>query len=97
MLCGQGTRRFKERYISQLNNVQEFVRDRCITDAIDEEIKVHRKQLYPAYLNFCHENGLRPVSKAEFYVEIEKLGVKACKFRMNGSDPLWGYRGMQLK
>lgn len=93
----EDARRFKERYISQLNNVQEFARDRCITDINDRDMKTHRKQLYPAYKGFCQENGLRAVSKVEFYVEIEKLGIEASKFRLNGSAPLWGYRGIELK
>ena len=57
---------FKQRYINELNNVSEFIRDRCHVDLDNEECKVHRKVIYPAYKLYCHDNGFKAISKQEF-------------------------------
>lgn len=89
-------KRFKQQYIDDLNNVPEFIQDMCIVDINNHEFKVQRKHLYPAYLDYCQENGIRAISKNEFYAEINKIGVKADKFRMYGSNALRGFRGIKL-
>lgn len=87
---------FKRQYISEMNNVSEFVSDRCVVDPNNHDYKIHRKHLYPAYVQFCRDNGLKALSKEEFYIEIIKLNVKPDKFRINGSSPLRGFRGIKL-
>lgn len=87
---------FKQRYINELNNVSEFVKDRCYVDLVDEECKVHRKVIYPSYKQYCRDNGFKALSKQEFFVEILKMNVKQGKLRINGSTPLQGYRGIRL-
>lgn len=87
---------FKQRYINELNNVSEFIRDRCHVDLDNEECKVHRKVIYPAYKLYCHDNGFKAISKQEFFVEILKLNVKPGKLRIDGSTPLQGFRGIRL-
>ncbi|URJ48737.1 primase-like DNA-binding domain-containing protein [Paenibacillus polymyxa] len=64
---------FKQRYINELNNVSEFVRDRCHVDLVNDECKVHRKAIYPAYKHYCRDNGFKALSKQEFFVEILKM------------------------
>ncbi|NTZ20961.1 DNA primase [Paenibacillus sp. JMULE4] len=93
----EDARIFKRRYINELNNVTEFVKDRCHVDLFDDDCKVHRKQIYPAYKRFCHDNGFKAISKQEFFVEILKLNVKSGKLRINGSTPLQGFWGIRLK
>lgn len=88
---------FKLRYINGLNNVPEFTRDMCHIDLLDEDCKVHRKTLFPIYKQYCHDNGYKPLSKQEFYVEISKLNVNTGKMRINGSMPLEGFRGIRLQ
>ncbi|WP_197187532.1 DNA primase family protein [Brevibacillus agri] len=92
----EDARVFKRQYINELNNVPEFVSDRCVVDLNNHDYKIHRKQLYPAYVQFCRDNGLKALSKEEFYIEIMKLNVKPDKFRINGSSPLRGFRGIKL-
>jgi len=93
----EDARIFKRRYINESNNVTEFVRDRCQINLDDDNYKVHRKQIYPAYKHFCNENGFKAISKQEFFVEILKLNVKPGKLRINGSTPLQGFWGIRLK
>jgi len=87
---------FKLRYINESNNVSEFVKDICHLDLVNEECKVHRKELFPAYKHYCRDNGYKSLSRQEFFVEILKLNVKPGKMRINGSTPLEGFRGIRL-
>ncbi|AOZ92289.1 DNA primase family protein [Paenibacillus crassostreae] len=89
-------RTFKSRYITELNNVTEFVRERCRVDLDNDECKVHRKVLFPAYKQYCRDNGYKSLSKQEFFVEVSKHNVKPKKMRINGSTPLEGFRGIRL-
>lgn len=82
---------FKSRYISELNNVTGFVRDRCLIEIDNEECKVHRKELFSAYAKYCRENDYKKLSKREFFAEIAKLNVRPGKMRINGSTPLEGF------
>lgn len=68
----------------------------CTVDKWNEELKVQRKYLYPAYISFCRDNGLNALSKEQFFSEIINLGVKKAKVRMNGSTALHGFRGIML-
>ncbi|MEJ9221548.1 phage/plasmid primase, P4 family [Paenibacillus glucanolyticus] len=87
---------FKSRYITELNNVTEFVRDRCRVDPDNDECKVHRKVLFPAYKQYCRDNGYKSLSRQEFFVEVSKHNVKPGKMRISGSTPLEGFRGIRL-
>ncbi|MNW40142.1 hypothetical protein D3C74_172480 [compost metagenome] len=87
---------FKSRYISQLNNANGFVNERCHIDLDNDECKVHRKDIYPAYKLYCRDNGYKSLSRHEFFVEVSKLNVKSGKMRINGSSPLEGFRGIRL-
>ncbi|WP_190945501.1 phage/plasmid primase, P4 family [Paenibacillus sp. UASWS1643] len=89
-------RAFKLRYISELNNVTEFVRDRCCMVPEDNEYKVHRKVLFQTYKQYCRDNGYKSLSRQEFFIEVTKLNVKTGKMRINGSTPLEGFRGIRL-
>lgn len=90
-------RAFKSRYIAELNNVTEFVHERCHVDLNNDECKVHRKVLFPAYKQYCRDNGYKSLSKQEFFVEVSKLNVQSGKMRISGSTPLEGFRGIRLK
>ena len=88
--------KFKRRYISELNNVTEFIQDRCKIEPSNYESKVHRRSLFQADAQYCNDNGYSALSKTEFFVEIEKLDVMSVKLRINGSSPLMGYRGLRF-
>lgn len=88
---------FKRKYVNELNNVTEFVRDRCQIDVLDDDCKIHRKTIYAAYKSYCYENGFKAISKQEFFVEVAKLNVRSGKLRINGSTPLQGFWGIRLK
>lgn len=88
-------RAFKLRYITEGNNVSEFVRDQCFIDLDNDECKVHRRVLFQAYQKYCRDNGYKSLSRQEFFVEVSKFNVKAGKMRINGSTPLEGFRGIR--
>lgn len=87
---------FKHQYSSELNNVPSFLNSNCTINTSNHDLKVHRVPLFQAYQQFCSENGHRILSKQEFYREIAKTGVTSSKFRINGSKPLDGYKGIML-
>ncbi|MGF9964259.1 DNA primase family protein [Bacillus rhizoplanae] len=87
---------FKNQYVKEINNVSEFVRDLCVLEPYDKNIRVHKKDLFNAYLKYCKDNCSKVLSKSEFFQEICKLNVEPKKFRLNGSNPLEGYEGLAL-
>jgi putative DNA primase/helicase len=89
-------KKFKLKYIGDLNNVPDFISDMCILDSNNHELKVQRRHLYPTYAEYCKDNGIKALSKSEFYNEIKNLGVIEDKLRMYGSNPLRGFRGLSL-
>ncbi|HDR8065785.1 TPA: DNA primase [Bacillus cereus] len=88
---------FKKHYIGDLNNVPDFINDMCIVDINNYDLKVQRRHLYPEYIEYCKGNGIKALSKSEFYTEIKSLGVTEEKLRMYGSNGLRGFRGISLK
>ena len=85
---------YKKRYIIEQNNTIDFVKSKCI---IAKGEKAHLKELYSAYIRYCSENCFNAYSKDDFFSEISKYEVKKKKFRLDGSNPLWGYEGITLR
>ncbi|MED3957659.1 phage/plasmid primase, P4 family [Priestia aryabhattai] len=90
-------KQFKKNYIGDLNNVPDFISDRCNVDINNQDLKVQRRHFYPEYIEYCKENGIKALSKPEFYTEIKNLGITEDKLRMYGSNALRGFRGISLK
>ncbi|MCW3795400.1 phage/plasmid primase, P4 family [Paenibacillus sp. LS1] len=88
---------FKGRYMREISNVSEFIKDSCHVDVYDLNLKVHRKKLFSSYQDYCRNNAISAISKSELWREIERLGVKSDKVRIEGSTPLLGFRGICLK
>ncbi|MGG2090496.1 primase-like DNA-binding domain-containing protein [Priestia aryabhattai] len=83
--------------MGDLNNVPDFINDRCNIDVNNYDLKVQRRHFHPEYIEYCKENGIKALSKSEFYTEIKNLGIVEDKLRMYGSNALWGFRGISLK
>lgn len=88
---------FKRQYLQSLNNVGEFVRDKCKVNADYQTYRVLKKDLYGEYIKYCNQNCMKVLTKEEFFAEIIKLPVKLDKFRYRGSNPLYGYLGIALQ
>ncbi|WP_432199343.1 DNA primase family protein [Anoxybacillus gonensis] len=91
------SKRFKNQYIKDMNTVLGFIENCCILDRYDKSVKIHKRDLYRAYINYCKDNCVKALDSDEFFVEIKKLPVEIGKFRYNGSTPLEGFRGISLK
>jgi putative DNA primase/helicase len=89
--------RFKNQYIKDMNTVLDFVETCCVLDRYDKRVKIHKRDLYKAYINYCKDNCVKALDSYEFFAEIKKLPVEISKFRYNGSTPLEGFRGISLK
>ena len=85
---------FAEYYKNKQNHIQEFVLDRCI---IGTNERIHTKDLYYEYIQFCHENCIQAYSETKFgdYIEAN-IGIQRARFRLNGNN-LRGFLGIRLK
>ena len=85
---------FTEYYKNKQNHIQEFILEKCIVDTYK---KIHTKDLYNKYIQFCNENCIQPYSEAKFgdYIEANE-GIKRSRFRLNGIN-LRGFLGIGLK
>lgn len=88
--------RFKAQYISDMS-ITDFINDECLLNLNNPEYKVHRKDIYSAYLRHARDNQSRILKNKDFFAELTKLGVESTKLRINGSTPLQGFRGIKLK
>ena len=87
---------YKGEFARQGAVFQDFVKECC---EISEDFKVHLTALWDCFQRYCHENlqELR-MTKTEFSQNVAKIeGIKREKFRICGSRPLWGFRGIRIK
>lgn len=87
---------FKNQFIAE-SGITGFIEDCCIIDVGDRELKTHRKPLYETYISYCKNNQSKAMSSKDFFNEVIKTGVEPAKFRIDGTTPLAGYRGIKLK
>jgi putative DNA primase/helicase len=86
--------KFKQKYILEQSHIKDFIKDNCI---LDNKYRIHLKDIYSAYLNYCCENCITPLNREKFFIEIRKEDVEKKKFRIDGSNALWGLQGITLK
>ncbi|NMM55573.1 DNA primase family protein [Paenibacillus aquistagni] len=89
--------RIKKDYMMEMNNTKAFIEDMLVVDIFNKDLKIHRKELYDIYIDYCRSNSISAMARDDFFREIKKLGVQEKKFRIDGSNPLSGYRGLALK
>lgn len=85
---------FKAVIQDSINSVEKFVDESCI---FSPEEKVHLRDLWEKYQNFCSENGLAvKINITQFTQKILCFkGVSKGKFRLHGK-PLAGFFGIAL-
>lgn len=88
---------FKKQYQDEMSNLTDFIDSECILSPNNERYRVHKRDLYDAYINYSRENCQNILGKKEFFNEIKKLQVKQSKFRFKKSNPLDGYVGITLR
>ncbi|WP_214626530.1 DNA primase family protein [Paenibacillus agaridevorans] len=88
---------FRKAYKNEKNSVQAFINEACIVNKADINLREHRRTLIKAYKEYCKSNCLRVMSESDFFNQLNNLGLKQKKFRLNVSNPLRGFLGIQLK
>ncbi|GHH96657.1 DNA primase family protein [Neobacillus kokaensis] len=88
---------FKKQYQNEMSNINDFINTECLIDSKNDRFRVHKKDLFQAYLIFSKDNCQNILNKKEFFNEIKKLPVKQSKFRLRKSNPLDGYIGITLR
>lgn len=87
---------YLERYAIEVNSVSKFLKD-CIRIEEDTNKKLHTKTLLSLYHAFCLRNAVQPQSDQELKSAIGTLpGVLYSKFRIDGSAPAYGYKGLSV-
>lgn len=87
---------FKNQYQEDIGNIMDFINVMCKIDPKNGDLKVHKRDLYTAYLSYGRDNCHNILNKKEFFNEIKKLPVKPAKFRYKKSSPLDGFLGIAL-
>jgi putative DNA primase/helicase len=88
---------FKKQYQNEMSNINDFISVMCKLEPNNDECRVHKRDLYTAYINYGRDNCNNILSKKEFFNEIKKLPIKQSKFRYRKSTPLDGFTGISLK
>jgi putative DNA primase/helicase len=88
---------FKKQYQNEMSNINDFINTECLIDPKNDRFKIHKKDLFQAYLNFSKENCQNILNKKEFFNKIKILPVIQSKFRFRKSNPLDGYIGITLR
>jgi putative DNA primase/helicase len=69
----EATRAEMRRYKVESNSALSFVEECC---ELDENAESIREELFQQYREYCHKNGLKPMSQANFNKDIEGLGER---------------------
>ncbi|MBY9084669.1 DNA primase, partial [Paenibacillus sp. HN-1] len=94
---GEDAVQFRKQLSENSESIAQFLGDLCEIDPNNKGLKVLRKHLYPAYMQYCKDNCLKSCSQEELFREVMRLGVVKGKFRMFGSNALRGFQGIRLK
>lgn len=88
--------KLKQQLQIQEDSLENFISERCI---IDKDSKEHMVVLYNAFCEYCDENLLEcTYSKMQFAQYLcRKPNIQRAKFRIDGSKPLSGMKGIRLK
>jgi putative DNA primase/helicase len=65
------TRAELQRYKVESNSALSFIEECCVLDAKAECV---REELFQQYREYCHKNGLKPLSQANFNKDVEAIG-----------------------
>lgn len=92
----EDSKKLKQQLQIQEDSLDTFIAERCI---IEKEAREHLVELYSAFCEFCDENLLECIySKTQFSQYLcRKPNLRREKFRINGSKPLSGMKGIKLK
>lgn len=88
---------FKKQYQNEMSNINDFITVMCELEPNNDECRVHKRDLYSAYINYARDNCHNLLTKKEFFNEIKKLPIRPSKFRFRKSTPLDGFIGITLK
>ncbi|RLQ93633.1 DNA primase family protein [Falsibacillus albus] len=88
---------FKKQYQNEMSNINDFITVMCELEPNNDECRVHKRDLYSAYINYARDNCHNMLSKKDFFNEIKKLPIRQSKFRLRKSTPLDGFTGIALK
>ena len=88
------SKEFLHVYSNRQNHIPEFINECCY---MEEEAKVHSKDLYNVYLKFCKDNCIADYNFNKFSEYISNIdGIEKSRFRFNGNN-LRGFKGITIK
>lgn len=90
----EDSQKFLNEYSNRQNHISEFIEEMCI---LNEEAKIHVKNLYNTYSKFCEENCVTAYNPTKFNEYIANIDdIRRTRFRANGKN-LRGFEGITIK
>ena len=81
-------------YKNENNHIDEFIKERCI---LGKDYKIHSKDIYSEYINFCDENCIEAYKQNKFLAFLGNVpGIGKGRFRIEGKN-CRGFNGISIK
>lgn len=81
-------------YKNENNHIDEFIKERCV---LGDGYRIHSKDIYNEYINFCDENCIETYSSKKFLSFLGNVpDIENTRFRVNGKNNR-GYKGITIK
>lgn len=81
------SRRFLHQYRMEINNVAQFIEERCETKVSDGlAAEGPKSEVFSAYKSWCETNGFRPVDRSVFWRRVRQH-APAVRFKDHGPAP----------
>lgn len=81
-------------YKNENNHIDEFIKERCI---LGKDYKIHSKDIYSEYINFCDENCIEAYKQNKFLAFLGNVpDIEKGRFRIEGKNSR-GFNGITIK
>ena len=81
-------------YKNENNHIDEFIKERCI---LGKDYKIHSKDIYSEYINFCDENCIEVYKQNKFLAFLGNVpSIEKGRFRIEGKN-CRGFNGISIK
>jgi|Deesub1362A_J573_1020465.scaffolds.fasta_scaffold06867_2 putative DNA primase/helicase len=80
------SRRFLHQYRVEINNVAQFIEEKCQREADGQPAEGPKSEVFSAYKTWCEANGFRPVDRSVFWRRVRQH-VPSVRFKDHGPGP----------
>ena len=84
------------RFMKNLNNVLQFIEERCVLDLKNPEHFIVCSKLHMEFTTWCKDAQYKPWGKHRFYEQIEMIGAKKVRKPISGGHRPHVFSGIDL-